>query len=80
MQLCYFEGILAAMIKIVVAFVPSRHGCEFGPRESGQGMQIQPIQRDCRIVEDNSSDDTLPREQVGVTFHGGDVRMSSLRE
>lgn len=61
MQFCYLKGVLAALVKIVVPFVQSRHGREFGAGKSGQGVEIQPVQRECYIVEYNASENALPR-------------------
>lgn len=61
MQLCYLEGILSALVEIIVAFIPSRHGRQLGARESGQRVQIQSVQRKGHIVESNGDNDALPR-------------------
>lgn len=61
MQLCYLEGILPALVEIIIAFIPSRHGRQLRARESGQRMQIQPVQNKSHIVEGNRGDDALPQ-------------------
>lgn len=54
-QVSDLKSVLPSQIKVVVAFIPPRDGCEFRTREASKGMQKQAIEHHGSVIRDKCS-------------------------